>query len=366
MKPFVASICMFVLLCSPETLWAGTQDAELHVDQSLTGRLHVIAIGVNATEDKQIGDLRFAAKDAKLITGIFGKGGLPPEQIDLIIPAEGGNGADIPNRTNILERIRLRARMPCNTLVIFFSGHGTLLREEDGSYEWYLIPQNAAYGNLQTTAVSLREIRQILDSSKAERKLLLLDCCRTEEGKNVVPPADAQITARFKDARATEVLAACSPGQKSWEDAKLGLGFFTSAVGRGLLGEADVAPRDGIVDSAELAEYVVRTVATEAELDKKEQVPERQFTGTAPIPLIRVSSAPDFGTLLASFAPESDAAAMAAMVQPDIVAKPQANSPRLVYILLVSGILLGVLWKYWPVRRRGVTVSGGRQRHSVP
>jgi hypothetical protein len=363
------------VLCLPAVVFtlanvATCQEPGVHPPEVTAGNVQLIAIGVSATQKESISDLEHAARDAVEVAGLFKSRGLTEASVTLL--CDGAVGALLPTRENICKQIERRAKgmEPGQTLVLFYSGHGVI---HDG--EWCLIPQDADPAKPKETYISLREVRQFLEDSEASRKLLLLDCCRNEAGK-WLHAADARISfsKSFDGATGTELLAACKPGQKSYEWSKNGHGYFTYALLEGLKGGADRAPADRIIDSAELAQFVSDTVPRLAEREHLEQTPVRDLVGTGPFPLLKVpvtAAATDAGnpslnggSLTSSANAENSTTPAPAHA---IAVQSPTNSPNVVYILFAMGMLCGFIWWAWPRPRKGVTVAGnGRQRHSVP
>ena len=147
-------------------------------------------------------------------------------------------------------------------LLLYFSGHG--VRDEDGAL--YLAAQNTDLELLRATAISSDFIKILMDRSKSERQVLILDCCYSGSflhGSKGVAAVDVPVHA----ARAFEgngygrvVLTATDKTQLAWEGQRI-MGqvqksVFTEHLIEGLRsGEAD-HDRDGWIGLDELYKYV--------------------------------------------------------------------------------------------------------------
>ena len=163
-------------------------------------------------------------------------------------------------------------------LLLYFSGHG--VRDEDGTL--YLAAQNTDLELLRATAIPSDFIKILMDRSKSERQVLILDCCYSGSflhGSKGVAAVDVPVHA----ARAFEgngygrvVLTATDKTQLAWEGQRI-MGqvqksVFTEHLIEGLRsGEAD-HDRDGWIGLDELYKYVYnRMVKT---LRHQNQTPE--------------------------------------------------------------------------------------------
>jgi sulfatase modifying factor 1 len=139
-------------------------------------------------------------------------------------------------------------------VVVAFSGHGVLL---DGVS--YLCPVETRLGKPETL-VSLDGIYNRLSACRASQKLLVVDACRNDprpggqKGPRTTDETQGFARSLEKPPEGILVLASCSPGQVSWEDAKqLGHGVFMNFVLKGLSGEA--RDKDGEVTMLGLYKY---------------------------------------------------------------------------------------------------------------
>ncbi len=148
-------------------------------------------------------------------------------------------------------------------LLLYFSGHG--VRDEDD--ELYLAAQNTDLELLRATAVPSNFVKVLMDRSKSERQVLILDCCYSGSflhgSKGVAAAVDVPVHAAkaFKgNGFGRVVLTATDKTQLAWEGQRI-MGqvqksVFTEHLIEGLKsGEAD-QDRDGWIALDELYRYV--------------------------------------------------------------------------------------------------------------
>src|SRR4051794_30303777 len=95
------------------------------------------------------------------------------------------------------------------------------------------------------TGVPLSQIKNLFDASRSRRVFLWLDFCHSGgilvRGRKAAMPDDRFIikrTIEVVQGQGKVIVAACSPTQSAYENARLGHGLFTEALLRGLRGDA--------------------------------------------------------------------------------------------------------------------------------
>jgi tetratricopeptide (TPR) repeat protein len=137
-------------------------------------------------------------------------------------------------------------------VLIYFAGHGLVDRGKG-----YLAPFDLDLDNIGATGYPMEELGVAIGSKiQAKSKILLTDACHS----GAISPADTEnlngkLAALDKSLFS---LTASRASERSFESPDLqgGHGVFTYYVVKGLEGEADTSPRDGIVTADELSEYV--------------------------------------------------------------------------------------------------------------
>ncbi len=145
----------------------------------------------------------------------------------------------LPRKNNILNALRLLAKNAAtgSNLVFFFSGHGMI---DEGKA--YLMASDS--DGAVNSAIAMDDILDILGSSKAASKTILIDACRESEAfpglSGTIAVADDSST----------VIISCQEWQKSL-DVENERGLFSLAIEDALTGAAD-RDSDGDIDSDEL------------------------------------------------------------------------------------------------------------------
>ena len=134
------------------------------------------------------------------------------------------------------------------TFLFFFGGHGYTYKGTN-----YLATFGSTAADLDGEGLAVADVETLLRASKAKRKLLFVDACRSapEQGAR----ASGQRT--FDKLQASEgirVLFSTKEGRVSFEDDALRQGVFTYFLVKGLEGEA--AGTDGLVTFRDLADYL--------------------------------------------------------------------------------------------------------------
>jgi FtsZ-binding cell division protein ZapB len=73
----------------------------------------------------------------------------------------------------ILEELENQAQQAIDTLIIYYAGHG----EREKGKTLYLTATNTKKERLISTAIEFERFNKIIQSSKAKKKFLILDCC---------------------------------------------------------------------------------------------------------------------------------------------------------------------------------------------
>ncbi len=250
---------LIALWCVAAVAFVSTAQAE--------GRKYALLVGVGSYDPTQLSRLRYAETDMIAL----GRA-LEPLGFDVVVMT---SQAPVPDQKpvtaqDIIGQVvrRVSNRSPEDTILVAFSGHGVQLRREtagaDGAKETYFCPERARLGD-PATLLRMSDVVQKLASSKAGRKLLIVDACRDE-----VEPKDVQdklgeleldpagVTRRtMPEGMAT--FFSCSSKERSFEVGKLGHSAFTFHILQYLDGAADRTryPK-GDLSLAEMTTYVAR------------------------------------------------------------------------------------------------------------
>jgi hypothetical protein len=226
------------------------------------GKRHALLVGVDDYRQGVKGaftPLNFAARDAQAVAQLLtGSGGFAADAVTLLA----NQGA---TRDRIVDRLRgLRARVgEEDSVVLFFSGHGSIGPGPDGRLHYYLVPHDGQLTDLAGTALMDDLLEELIGQLPARQVVIILDACYSGGGGGVIrtrgmtnpavttpPPVRPLVEATA----GRVVVAASRPDQPAFEDDRRG-GLFTSYVLEGLRGAADLNG-DGVVSVLELFQFV--------------------------------------------------------------------------------------------------------------
>ena len=222
-------------------------------------QLYALVVGIEEFANPKW-NLQYPVADAtavadvlqKRATGLFGK-----VEIKQLTSPQDTSKAALTAAFNSLSR----TVGPNDVFVFFVASHGTVAGELQ-SRQYYLIPSNAKSAvpsEIRRDALSQDELKRLIASIPATRKLILLDTCHAGAMGNALEPTTRRLEEHaaagiLSTAMGTTVLSAATSDENAMEGQK-GHGLFTWVLLQGLGGEAD-ARRNGFVGTLELAAYV--------------------------------------------------------------------------------------------------------------
>ena len=223
---------------------------------------HALLIGVGA-------DLPSTVRDAKGIANLLEnpeRCAYPSSQVHLLTEAAA-------SRSDILSALdQLAVTTSDDTTVIFyFSGHGYEVNTPIGK-QYFLLPHGYDANDLLRTAIAGAELMAKLDAIKAQKMLILLDCCHAgglDDAATKAPgvqfvkaPLPEEATSMLMKGRGRVIISSCKAHEKSY----MGIPYsqFTQALLEAFAG-ADLSKTDGYVRAADLALYAAKTVPLHTE-----------------------------------------------------------------------------------------------------
>ncbi len=261
--------------------------------QGTKSSLWLLSVGVSQYRDNAM-SLRYADEDAKAIAATLSrqKGGRIYRDVNVLVLIN-----DQVTRASIMNQWDefLGRAGPDDLVVIFLAGHG---QRDASTGSYYFLPYDASADNLKVAGLRMTDFDEMVSSLRKNvpRVVLLLDTCYAGAvgagARSTGRPVDlgAQITM----AEGLFKLAAAKEGEESKEDPQLRHGVFTSALLRGLAGEAD-HDRDGIISLNSLFSYVAREVPR----FNPSQHPYQDVRGTD-LPFAEIQPAAEAEALLAA------------------------------------------------------------------
>ncbi len=161
------------------------------------------------------------------------------------------------------------AAEPDDTLLFYYSGHGRTRNQQ-----LFLCAQDTNVDKLYSTAIPSATLKDIVASSLAQVKILVLDCCYSAMFKGGEIADEFAGTGRF-------VIAATSATERASDGQLRGLPSpFTGALVEALYSRAEDRDGDGLVDLDDVYTYLDTVSVAGAR-------PHRKFDGAGAVPIAR-------------------------------------------------------------------------------
>jgi hypothetical protein len=248
-----------------------------------SGRRWSVLVGVNEYDDRlNYSPLTVCVKDVNAIHQHLIANKYDPNYISLITD----NTDEPPSRENILTALQASANAAeqDDLLLFYYSGHGDVDENES-----YLVARNGHLVNLRDTAVSLARVVEIMQSSAARAKVIILDACHSGVdigGKKGAPPMPPEFISRvFEQAEGLAILASCKQGQLSYEWGIRERSVFTNYLLEALSGKADRDDK-GFVTVQDVNRHVTNGVKLWASQHRTSQTPTLEYRVSGDIILV--------------------------------------------------------------------------------
>ncbi len=227
------------------------------VDAALRPRRLALLVGIEAFRDGRWPALRHAAADARDLGAALGAAELGGFDAVEVLAAEAGT--PLAAIREALDRLAGANRSPDDTVLVYFSTHGTLARGPDGALARYLVTSDTDQAHVPGSALSVRELLAGFERLPSRRKVLVLASCHSGAGKSGLPQDVVVELQGLKSgffvrpleeiSQASMVLSACAWGETAREDDGLGHDIYTAFLLEALReGDAD---GDGAVTASE-------------------------------------------------------------------------------------------------------------------
>ena len=215
-----------------------------------------LVVATDRYNDESLRQLAAPAADAKALADVLGDPELGSFEVDILSNATSSAVAEH------VERL-LVERRPSDLVLLHFSCHGL----KDDSGELYLAATNTKPQYLASTAVDAALVNRLIRRTRAQRVVLLLDCCyggAFERGVVARAGDDMNIGEQFAvgdpvgGGRGRVVITASSAMEYAFEGARLATGegpapsVFTGALVEGIKTGAADRNQDGQVDVDEI------------------------------------------------------------------------------------------------------------------
>ncbi|MBI4530594.1 MAG: PEGA domain-containing protein, partial [Candidatus Latescibacteria bacterium] len=152
-------------------------------------------------------------------------------------------------------------------VLIFYAGHGGNRPLPDGRYRGYLIPVEADFEHLESTAIPMKALTEWAEAIPAKHVYYVLDACysglaMTRGGLPLKGGARAFIE-RVISRDARKILTAGGKDEQVADGGPRGHSVFTGNFLIALEGAGDV-DGDGVVTASEVGQYVLKNVSAQA------------------------------------------------------------------------------------------------------
>jgi uncharacterized caspase-like protein len=205
-----------------------------------------LVVGISKFQDKHLGRLNFASKDAKDFAAVLvdpSAGRFKPSNVHSLVDGE-VTTRQLKQELNWLAR---SANDPNDLVVIFLATHGTP-RNKDTAEVNYIATSDTEVepeDNLFATALPMVQISDIVRSRiKAQRTVVLLDTCHSgaaaadsvARAASLVSDSSASSDTldRIRQGTGRAILTSSSPEEKSYEGQPYSNGYFTHFLLEGL------------------------------------------------------------------------------------------------------------------------------------
>jgi WD40 repeat protein len=237
-------------------------------DPSGKPQLHALVIGIQDFDNPQIA-LQFPAADAQAFADLIRTRAAPlfskvDVQTLIAKPAT--------TRDAIVKALMQYRGIESRDVFLFYvATHGTVEGSDPGSPEYFLIPSNmkeVSTEGIRREALSEKQIRQLIASIPATRKLILLDTCYAGAMGDAMMVSTRELQENgamhvLAGAVGSTVLSASTSTEEAMEGQD-GHGLFTWVVLQGLAGGADLY-HNGSIETIDLANYIAHELPRLAE-----------------------------------------------------------------------------------------------------
>jgi len=148
---------------------------------------HALVVGIDHFEDGRFHDLRFAAADARALGAALGEF----DDVRALVRSEETRRAAVLEALGELEK---RIRSPRDTVLLYFSTHGSLAQRPGGDLERVLVLGDTRLDLLRETGLSVDELIHRAEKLPSRRVAIVLATCHAGRGKSRIPDSLAPRT----------------------------------------------------------------------------------------------------------------------------------------------------------------------------
>ncbi len=233
------------------------------VDQIGHGRKMAIVIGINAYPSMP---LEAAVADANAVSKRL-------KELNFDVTTLIDNQATLLKINNELGT-RLAKTNKNDQVLIYFAGHGITEKLANDQLEGYILPVDVNLKDVYSTAISMKNLRDLSRRIPAKHLLFVFDSCYSGLGfvRSVPRQTKGDLQRYLENLAGNRAVYMITAGKKNEVAREVGgHGLFTLHFLDGIAGAADFDPRDGIVQASELGRFLRKKVSRDT---KKYQNPQ--------------------------------------------------------------------------------------------
>ncbi len=224
------------------------------------GRRIALLVGPEAWDDPALPDLRYADDDARALAAALAD----PARgaFDQIWTLTTGPDTSLEGVREAMAQVSTSAVSAADTVVVYFSAHGSLARVAGGKLAPYLVLSDTRVHELARTGLAQSEVLDWLETLPSRRRVVIFATCHSGQGKSVLSDEVAALAMGTKGSaivplravsEATVVIGASALAETAQESDQLGHDVYTWYLLQALsAGDAD---GDGAVTVTEAHEF---------------------------------------------------------------------------------------------------------------
>jgi uncharacterized caspase-like protein len=251
----------------------------------------VLSIGIGDFDDARWPQLKYVEKDAAAVFQALKNnfdGGW------LLTPQSAGRSVTRQSVLEAIDQLAKENRNENDTIVIYFSGHGTLApgpRPENGGLglRKFLVMGDTQFAKPEATALGIDDLLARFQKLRSRRKALIIDSCYAGGGKAYLTPQIMNILAQQRAGAMQEpidsvvegaaIYTASAWAEEARESEKLDHGVYTYFLLEGFKSDLD---NDGAVSLSEAHQYASNRVIAYTQ-NSQHPTAKIEFVGKDPV-----------------------------------------------------------------------------------
>ncbi len=202
--------------------------------EAFRGRRIALLVGPESYADPALPDLRYPDDDARALAGALAdpaRGGF-----DQVWSLTRGDDSTLAAVRVAMAQVQDAARSPNDTVVVYFSAHGSLGRVAGGKLAPFVMLHDSRVADLGHTALAQSEVLAWLDRLPSRRKVIIFATCHSGRGKSALSDDVGALVAGTKGgpvvplsevSEATVVIGVCAMIETAEESDQLGHDVYT-------------------------------------------------------------------------------------------------------------------------------------------